>query len=185
MDTDHHKQTVFRLQMAPCMIPPKPWSPRVMVYADDITEAVFAGPPFAKETDCLVIRGYAREWLIDGEFGVLLSNEAPSNIETVGLEKQTADGWVAEVVQVEGSDIVVLVAPGASLFGGSFAGWQAVTKFWVLPSAIGWGFSPSGRSLVLAGPGWFGVIRGQMPANSALQENAAEPGASADGNLIG
>jgi hypothetical protein len=124
-----------------------------MLYADEIEAAGFAGDGFAGDVDCLVVRSRAREWLIETEFGVLLSDQPASGIETVGLVKQTSDGWAAELVRVEGGDLAVLMAPGARLFGGPFPGWAVVTKVWDLASALGWGFSPSGRTLVLAGPG--------------------------------
>jgi hypothetical protein len=123
-----------------------------MLYADGTAQAAFAGRAFADSADVLVVRGAAREWVIDAESGVLMSDSSPSEIETVGLVGRTDDGWTAELVRVEGGDLAVLVAPGVSLFGGPFPGWGAVTNVWFLPSAKGWGFSPSGRTLVLVGP---------------------------------
>jgi hypothetical protein len=123
-----------------------------MLYADGITEAAFAEPAFAGDADVLVVRGTAREWIIDGESGVLMADNSPSNIETAGLVRRTSDGWAAELVRVGGGDLAVLVAPGVSLFGGPFPGWGSVTNVWFLPLAKGWGFSPTGRTLVLVGP---------------------------------
>jgi hypothetical protein len=145
--------TLFRLRAAPCMIPPKPWTPRLMVYADEIASAAFAGSTFAGDTDLLVIRAAAREWLIDGQSGVLIADQPPSGIETVALASRTSDGWSVEVVRFEKHDLAVLVAPGASLFTGPFPGWAVVTPVYGVPSALGWGFSPSGRALVLVARG--------------------------------
>jgi hypothetical protein len=148
----HTEATLTRLRTAPEMVPPDLWSPRVMLYADGIVEVAFAEPAWAGETDVLVVRGAAREWVIEAESGTLMRDGPPSSIPTVALSRQTGDGWAAELVRVGSTELAVLVAPGAVLFGGPFPGWGAVTKVWSLATAIGWGFAPSGRALVLAGP---------------------------------
>jgi hypothetical protein len=148
-------RTITRLHRAPEMVPPKPWMPRVFLYSDEIVSAQFAGPSFSPDNDVIVVQGAARGWVIDAECGIMLSDrDDAAGIETVGLAKQTADGWTAELI-LESDDwhMAVLVAPGTSLFAGAFPGWEAVTKIKALPSLLAWGFSPSGNTLVLQAPG--------------------------------
>jgi hypothetical protein len=152
---DSIRRTITRLHRATEMVPPKPWMPRVFLYSDEIVSAQFAGPSFSPDNDVIVVQGAARGWVIDAESGFMLSDrDDATGIETVGLAKQTADGWTAELIrEPEDWHMAVLVAPGTSLFAGAFPGWDAVTKIKSFPNLLSWGFSPSGDTLILQAPG--------------------------------
>ena len=152
---DNVRDSLIRLHRAPEMVPPKSWMPRVYLYSDEINGAGFAGSAFSS-SDCIVVQGASRGWIIDAESGIMLSDrkDDAAGIDTVGLAKHTPDGWTAElVIEPDHWDIAVLVAPGVSLFAGAFPGWDVVTKIKSFHTLRAWGFSPSGNTLVLLAPG--------------------------------
>lgn len=68
-----------------------------------------------------------------------------------GLAKQTSDGWSAEQLYIDWPDAtLLLVEPGSWIYGKAFDKPTNYTKVHVDSEVRAWGFSPTGRSLVLA-----------------------------------
>lgn len=74
-----------------------------------------------------------------------------SGLSGGGLPAGTGDGWAAERLVLEWpEEILVLVPPGSWIFGLAFNKPANFTKLFVGSEVRAWGFSPTGRSLVLA-----------------------------------
>jgi hypothetical protein len=68
-----------------------------------------------------------------------------------GLARQTNDGWAAEELHIDWPEsTLLLVEPGSWIYGKAFDKPTKYTKVHVDSEVRTWGFSPTGRSLVLA-----------------------------------
>lgn len=68
-----------------------------------------------------------------------------------GLPKSTSDGWQAERFVLQWpEETILLVPPGSWIYGASFGKRADFVKVFVGLEIRAWGFSPTGKSLVLA-----------------------------------
>ena len=162
---------VAQILALPIAAPPSPW--RL------IANAAIGGLQsvgFARNSELLFVTSSQGRGVFDAKTGERLARdrnenfpEDAINLEAVGigpLEGQTirmagiyggtlatttADGWQSERIALQWPmETLLLVPPGSWIYGASFAKKAEMTKVSVDSEIRAWGFSSTGRSLVLA-----------------------------------
>jgi hypothetical protein len=169
---EHLRLLASRVKAAPVDPPPPAWT-QVGHYAIGGLTDVGFGPRSEHLLviswhgrgvyDCTTGERVARDRATDGNWHDRFRLEAQGigpladqTIRTVGLAgggltTATADGWRVERIVVDWpKECLLLLPPGASLFGDYYNKAARFTKVASEADVRAWGFSPSGKSLVMA-----------------------------------
>lgn len=167
----HLVAIVNRVFAAPISAPPPPWT--------GVTSAGVGGlmaVGYARDTDLLLVTSSQGQGVFDCLTGERVARnpntefwEDTGNLETAGigplagqlirmsgifgggLSVVTADGWQVERLVLQWpAESLLLVPPGASIFGDLYNQPAQFHKISVESEVRAWGFSPTGNSLVLA-----------------------------------
>lgn len=167
----HLHATVDRLLAAPVAEVPSPWK---SVGGGAVGGLESVG--FGRGTDLLLVTSSRGRGVFDCRTGQRVARDQSDetgedtvNLEAIGigpladqiicmsglngggLPTGTADGWqAARLVLQWPEEILVLVPPGSWIYGAAFGKAADFFKIFVGSEIRAWGFSPTGRSLVLA-----------------------------------
>ena len=178
---DHLRSMVARVRGAPITKPPDPWR-QVGVY----TIGGLTDVGFAPRSDLLLVVSSTGRGLFDCVNGQKLARDPsapnvswhdPYHLEAQaigpltgavirtagqfggGLPRLTRDGWSTEKLTLDWPDVcLLLVAPGSWIYGEYYGKPADFTKVAVESEVRAWGFSPTGRSLVLASSSDFTIF---------------------------
>jgi hypothetical protein len=175
---EHLGAAVARVRAMPFADPPPPWAPVRLPHVGGTTDIGF-GP----RSDLLLVVSHAGRGVFDCRTGERLARDDAdylidvqaleadgigplagsrvrvSGIHGGGLCRVTADGWKVEELMLDWPEPALLVEPPGT--GALWPGHETgVVKFQPdITEVRAWGFSPTGRSLVLAESGRLRVWR--------------------------
>ncbi|HEY1376541.1 MAG TPA: hypothetical protein VGF55_07090 [Gemmataceae bacterium] len=181
MVPEHLRLLAGRVRTVAMEPPPAPWLPVGHYAIGGLTDVGF-GPDSEHLLviswsgrgvyDCTTGERVARDKSMDGHwqdcFGLEAKGIGPLADQTVrtaglfggGLPLTTRDGWRVERLTLDWpKDCLILVPPGASLFGDQYVKPTRYVKVAVEADVRAWGFSPSGKTLVLATNGELTVFK--------------------------
>jgi hypothetical protein len=159
---------IKRLNVTP---PPEPWKVGKVLYVGGLIDIGFSAKSDLllvishdgrSVLDCLSNKQVARDRDNDFHFDIMsleaegigpLSGERirTAGLHGGGLSRQTDDCWVAEELSLEWPEsTLILVSPGSSILGKAFGEPTNYFKVYIASEVRAWGFSPTGKSLVLA-----------------------------------
>jgi hypothetical protein len=167
----HLKPVADHIRGLPIALPPAPWIKAGAASVGGLTDV-----GFARGSDILLVISSQGRGLFDCLSGLKIARdpddlfdfdtanlEAPGmgvaegiSIHTAGLHggglaRLTNDGWCAEQLFIDWPDAsLLLVPPGSWIFGKAFNKISNYTKLAVDSTVRAWGFSPTGKSLVIA-----------------------------------
>ncbi|MEP7122806.1 MAG: hypothetical protein ABJE95_17910 [Byssovorax sp.] len=173
---DHLLPLIRRARDAPVRPPPAPWQRRAVHSVGGLTDAGFGrgtdlllviSSDGRGVFDCLTGLRVARDasmpdrgeadWQDTRELGatgigpLLGQTIRTSGLSGGGLPSTTADRWTAERLTLDWPDELLLLVPPGSWLHETRAGRSAdFTKLAVEREVRAWGFSPTGKSLILA-----------------------------------
>lgn len=162
---------VDQILASPVALPPGPWK---CVGDASVGGLLFVG--FAPDSDLLLATSSQGRGVFDATNGKRIARDrnedfsedtikmeavgiGPLDGQTIrmagiyggGLPITTADGWQAERLAIQWPlETLLLVSPGSWVYGASFGKNAEMTKVFVDSEIRAWGFSPTGRSLILA-----------------------------------
>jgi hypothetical protein len=168
---EHLRSTVARIRAAKIAAPPAPWRVTAQAAVGGLEAIGFApssdlllvvSSQGRGVFDCLSRQRVGRDRESDGITDVT-SLEAQgigplsgqrirlSGLHGGGLPRVSTDGWSVERFALDWpKETCLLVPPGSWAFGDAFGKPAELTKVYVDSEIRAWGFSPTGKSLVLA-----------------------------------